>query len=244
MRFDPADGSKPTQSAVKTGTLVVPPEHNPAREGFRFDGWTLDNQPFDFQTPILQDTTLTAQWSKATDWTLSPDHGPASGTRLTVISPDRQEPYYVSIQAAGQQLLGLTGDGRIYTWTQDSTPKQVSFPAQAADGFHYLQVTTGSRWQAALGSDQHIYTWDSRQAVPTILDTDRNARFTSISVNDDLLLAIDLQGQVHTFQASQSDIQGPAAKSGEQAATSLPSHTQAVTAAASGSRVLIVDADG
>ena len=125
MRFDPADGSKPVQSTVKTGTLAAPPQQNPQRKGFRFDGWTHDNQPFDFQTPILQDATLKAQWSKVTDWTLSPDHGPASGARVTISPPNRQEPYYVSLQAAGDQVVSLTGDGRIYTWTQDGTSKHV-----------------------------------------------------------------------------------------------------------------------
>ena len=87
MRFDPADGSKPTQSTVKTGTLAAPPQRNPVREGFLFGGWTHDGQPFDFQIPILQDSTLKAKWIKTTDWRLSPDHGPASGARLTISPP-------------------------------------------------------------------------------------------------------------------------------------------------------------
>ena len=243
MRFDPANSSKPTQSTVQTGTLAAPPQHNPQREGFRFDGWTYDGQPFDFQTPILQDTILKAQWTNVTDWTLSPDHGPASGARLTISPPSRQKPSYVSIQAAGDQFTGLTGDGRIYTWTQDSTPKQVPFPAQAPDGFHYLQAAADSLWQAALGSDQHIYTWTSGQSTPTILDTGRNTEFTSISLNDDRLLAVDRQGQVHAFQDSQKDTQSTNTKPEEQETTSLPGKAQAVTVA-SGSRILIVDADG
>ena len=238
MRFDPADGSKPTQSTVKTGTLAAPPQQNPQRDGFRFDGWMLDGQPFDFQAPILQDTTLKAQWTKATDWTLNPDHGPATGAQLTINPPNQQEPYYVSVQAAGDQVVSLTGDGRIYTWTQDGTPKQVPFPAQAADGFRYLQAATGSGWQAALGSDQHIYTWNSQEDTPSIIDTGQDAGFTSISLNDDLLLAVDRQGQVHAFQDSQNP------KPEEQETTSLPGKTQAVTAVASASRILIVDADG
>ena len=244
MRFDPADGSKPTQTSVKTGTLAFPPEQNPQREGFRFDGWTLDGQPFDLQTPILQDTTLKAQWSKTTDWTLSPDHGPASGARLTISPPDRQEPQFASIQAAGGQILGLTGDGRIYTWTQDGTPKQAPSPAQAPDGFHYLQATAGSRRQAALGSDQRIYTWNSGQTAPTLLDTGKDAGFTSISLNDDRLLAVDRQGQVHAYQASNADSQGLNPKCLEQAAASLPGKAQAVTAVASASRTLALDEDG
>ena len=244
VRFDPNNGSKPTQSTVKTGTIVIPPEHNPVRKGFWFGGWTLDGQPYDFQTPILQDMTLTAKWAKTTDWTLSPEHGPASGAKLTISPPSPQDPYYVSIQATGDEFVGLTGDGSIYTWTQDSTPKQVSLPARAPDGFSYLQAAAGSRWQAALGSDQHIYTWASWQATPTILDTDQNTKFTSISMNHDRLLAVDRQGQVHTYQASQSDTQDPAAQSGEQATTNLPGQAQAVLAVASGSRIMIVDADG
>ena len=244
MRFDPADGNKPTQSTVKTGTLAFPPEKNPVRDGFRFDGWTLDGQPFDFQAPILQDTTLKAQWTKTTDWTLSPDHGPASGARLTISPPNRLEPYYASIQSAGEQFVGLTGDGRIYTWTQDRTPEQVPFPAQATDGFHYLQAAAGSRRQAALGSDQKIYTWTSGQSTPTLLDTSQDAEFTSISMNGDRLLAVDRQGQVHNFQASQADSQNQNLKFLEQAATSLPGQAQAVLAVASADRILTLDSDG
>ena len=244
VRFDPADGSKPTQASVKTGTLATPPQQNPQRPGFRFDGWTLDGRPYDFQDPILQDTTLKAQWSRITDWTLSPEHGPATGTRLTISPPDRQEPYYTSIQAAGDQIVGLTGDGRINTWTQDHTPVQVPSPTQASDGFHYLQAAAGDQWQAALGSDQHIYTWDSQQSTPTILDTGQDTRFTSISLNGDRLLAVDRKGQVHAFQDSQKDSRDPNPKPDEQATTILPGKAQAVTAAASASRTLIVDSDG
>ena len=244
VRFDPADGSKPTQSTVKTGTLVSPPQQNPQRPGFRFNGWTYDSQPFDLQTPILQDTTLKAKWSKTTDWTLSPDHGPATGARLAISPPNRQKPYYVSVQAAGQQLVGLTGDGYIYTWTKDSTPKRVPSPAQAPDGFHYLQAAADSQLHAALGSDQHIYTWTTGQAMPAILRTGRDGGYTSISMNDDRLLAVERQGQVHAYQASDADNQNQNPKLIQQATTSLPGKAQAVTAVASGSRILIVDADG
>ena len=240
MRFDPADGSKPTQSTVKTGTLAAPPQQNPQRDGFRFDGWTYDNQPFDFQTPILQDMTMKAQWSKTADWTLSPDHGPAFGARLTIKPPSPQEPCYVNVHAAGNQFLGLTGDGRIYTWAQDGTPKKVHAPVQAPNGFHYLQAADGSHLQAALGSDQHIYTWNSGQATPTILNTSQSTRFTSISMNDDLLLAVDQQGQVHTFQ----DSQNPNLKTAEQGTISLPEQAQAVTTVASDNQILALDSVG
>ena len=241
MHFDPADGSTPTKAAVKTGSLATSPEKNPQREDFRFDGWTLDGQPYDFQTPVLRNITLKAQWSKITDWTLSPDHGPASGARLTISPPDKQEPRFSNIHAAGEQTVGLTGDGSIYAWTRESAPKQVPSPARAHQGFHYLQAAAGSGLQAALGSDQRIYAWTSQQATPTILNTDRNTGFTSISMNDDRLLAVDRQGYVHAYQAGSQD-QTP--EFTQQVRAGLPGHAQAVLAAASDKRILIVDADG
>ena len=241
MRFDPADGSRPTQAAVKTGALAAPPEHNPQRDGFRFDGWMLDDQSYDFQAPVLQDMTLKAQWTKTTDWTLSPDHGPASGARLAISPPDRQEPHFSNICAAGDQTVGLTGDGRLYTWSQNRTPTQVPSPAQAPQGFHYLQATTTGHLQAALGSDQRIYTWNNKQATPTILDADRNTGFTSISTDDDQLLAVDRQGRVHTYQAGS---QGLNPEFTQQARASLPGQAQAVLAVSSPGRILIVDTDG
>ncbi|MCX8645685.1 InlB B-repeat-containing protein [Bifidobacterium sp. B4081] len=240
VRFDPGDGSKPIQTTVKTGTLAAPLHQNPGRGGFRFDGWTLDGQPFDFRTPILQDTTLKAKWTTTTDWTLSPGHGPAAGTRLAISPPGRQEPCYTSIQAAGEQATGLTGDGRIRTWTQDGTPEQAPLPAQAPQGLRYLQAAAGSRRQAALGSDQRIYTRDSQQSTPAVLDTGQDTGFTSISMDDDLLLAVDRQGRVHAFQDSRAGSRKPP----EQATASLPGQAQAVTAAASGGRILALDADG
>ena len=243
VRFDPADGSTPTQATVKTGTLAAPPQENPQRPGFRFDGWTLDGQPFDFQTPILQDTTLAAKWTKPTDWTLSPDHGPATGARLAINPPDRQEPYYIRLQTAGEQTVGLTGDGRIYTWTQNNIPEQAPFPIQADDGFHYLQAAAGSLSQAALGSDQHIYTWTNQQPKPVILHPSTNIQFTSISMNGGRLIAVDQQGRVHAFQDDQDESRNPTPKLAEQATTSLPEQAQAVLAVASGSRTLALDSD-
>ena len=244
MRFDPDNASTPTQATVKTGTLATPPQQNPVREGFRFDGWTLDRRPYDFRTPVLRDTALKAQWSRITDWTLSPDHGPATGARLTISPPSPQKPYYANVQAAGEQILGLTGDGRIHTWTQEGAPVQVPSPARATDGFRYLQAAAGSRWQAALGSDQHIYTWTSQQPAPIILDTVSNSQFTSISTNDDLLLAVDRQGRIHAFRTGLTGSKDLNPKPAEQATTGLPGQTQAVTAVASDSRILALDSEG
>ena len=174
---------------------------------------------------------------------LDSEPGPRTLLRYTADrqSARKKKPYYTSIHTANSQFVGLTGDGNIYIWAQGGTPKQVPLPAQAPDGFHYLQAAAGSQRQADLGSDQHIYTWTSQQPTPTILDTDRNIRFTSISTSSNRLLAVDQQGRVHNFQTSQADSRNM--KPTEQPTISLPGQAQAILAVASPSRTLIVDAD-
>lgn len=37
---------------------------DPTREGYKFEGWTLNDNDFDFETPITDDTVLTAKWEQ------------------------------------------------------------------------------------------------------------------------------------------------------------------------------------
>lgn len=43
---------------------VVSPLDDPVRDGYRFLGWYLDDELFDFDTPITEDITLVAKWEK------------------------------------------------------------------------------------------------------------------------------------------------------------------------------------
>ena len=48
---------------VEENTLLAKPT-DPTKEGYNFLGWYLDNQKFDFSTPITSDITLVAKWTK------------------------------------------------------------------------------------------------------------------------------------------------------------------------------------
>ena len=67
VTFDPDNGSEPTVVKVKRGAPVSQPS-NPSRNGYGFQGWYegSSDTPFDFKTPIDQDTTLTGKWSLST----------------------------------------------------------------------------------------------------------------------------------------------------------------------------------
>lgn len=63
VTFDTGKGSKVGDRTVKEGDPVSKPD-NPTREGYTFNGWLLGGDPYDFTTPVMQDLTLTASWTK------------------------------------------------------------------------------------------------------------------------------------------------------------------------------------
>lgn len=63
VTFDSGKGSKVDSQTVKEGDPASKPD-NPTREGYTFNGWLLGGDPYDFTTPVMQDLTLTASWTK------------------------------------------------------------------------------------------------------------------------------------------------------------------------------------
>ena len=64
VTFNSSGGSAITGSpfTVEDGQTVARPT-DPTRNGFTFDGWFLNDAIFNFNTPITQNTTLTARWT-------------------------------------------------------------------------------------------------------------------------------------------------------------------------------------
>ena len=246
VRFDLSDGTLPTQTTVQDGTLASPPESNPQREGHRFNGWTYKDQVFDFLIPVREDMTLTAQWVQDTDWQLSPDRGPASGARLTINPPSSKEPRFSHLESSGDQLIGRTSNGGLYTWNGAATPTSIPAPSESRNVFHYLQAGTGDHWQAALGSDHHLYTWTVKQPSPTIPDVTRETLYTSISTDTShgWLLAVDQQGRIHTLQADGTKTEKTGPRLSEQAVVTLPEQAHATLVTTAADQALAVDANG
>ena len=61
VTFDSNGGSEAESQTVNLNGTATEPEE-PTREGYTFDGWLLDGEPFDFSTEITEDITLVASW--------------------------------------------------------------------------------------------------------------------------------------------------------------------------------------
>ena len=57
------------------GLPAYEPEVNPTKEGYIFNGWTLNGEPYYFDEPIYSDVTLVADWAETVNVTLDLDGG-------------------------------------------------------------------------------------------------------------------------------------------------------------------------
>ena len=72
VTLDAGNGSQPVRVMVVDGEPVGRPA-DPTRDGYAFKSWTLDGQPYDFAQPVTGDITLTAQWEKPAEYTVTFD---------------------------------------------------------------------------------------------------------------------------------------------------------------------------
>ena len=213
--------------------MASPRADNPKRDGYRFDRWSEHDRIMDFRTPITGDTALKAKWTPVTDWALSPDHGPASiGTSITITPPSGDSPSFSTLEAHDGKLIGVTGDGRLFTWTSnDKKPIQVPSPRDTSGEVRFITGVVGDDRYAALSRDHRIYTWSKVGETPALLDTG-STTYTSIAIAADRLIAADRKGQVHIWTSKGE----PTGK-----AISLPKQALAIKAAGNADRMLALD---
>lgn len=63
VSFNTDGGEIVSSKQVKDGENVSEPT-NPSKEGYKFLGWYLGDEIFDFTTPIKENITLEAKWEK------------------------------------------------------------------------------------------------------------------------------------------------------------------------------------
>ncbi len=74
VTFNPNGGSVVDSILVKRGEKLTKPE-DPTRKGYKFAGWKLNEEDFDFEKEIASNITLTATWIKEEDNSTSSSSG-------------------------------------------------------------------------------------------------------------------------------------------------------------------------
>lgn len=86
ITFDSAGGSEVNEREVVKGRPTTAPL-DPTRDGYTFDGWYLEGEKFDFETPIEEDITLVAGWKDNNSGTVSRPQGNGNSGGETTNKP-------------------------------------------------------------------------------------------------------------------------------------------------------------
>ena len=107
-------GTAPTAIKVASGSTITEPTELTA-SGWTFGGWYNGDTKFDFNTPITEDTTLTAKWVKKPTYTVTipadvncSDHNSASA--VVSAEYDVGELYTLSVTVASENNFRLKAD--------------------------------------------------------------------------------------------------------------------------------------
>ena len=84
VTFDPKNGGDTSAVTVPRGDTVPQPD-DPTREGYVFKGWQIEDEVYIFDSPVVDNITLTAIWAIAWDDLQSEINAVESGATVTMI---------------------------------------------------------------------------------------------------------------------------------------------------------------
>lgn len=149
VTFDSQGGSAVASVRVKGGQRVSKPA-DPEKTGYRFGGWYYDGALYDFNAAVVEDMTLTAQWTKEDEavvtfllnrpLTEQGSEAPAPQTvKIGEMLTEPAEPTWTSGSVSYRFTGWYTGrtDGRKWNFEQDTVAGDLTLYARwsSVDGF-------------------------------------------------------------------------------------------------------------
>ena len=197
------NGEADVQRTVEDGALAVEPK-DPEWEGYLFDGWFLEEELYDFSTPVHSDITLEAEWTLdvpegqlSVTWKVPSDGSDAyeyrfDGTKPVAVDYGTEvsfrvwtSPYYVGtpVVTAGETVLTADADGKYTFAVTDNV--EVSVGGLTPDTIRIEGLGTES--------NPYIITRPSQlEKITSDINNPANAKFNSAHIRLDADL--DLKG--------------------------------------------------
>ena len=164
------EGMTGSQQVTDGGKATEPVA--PVRDGYRFDGWLLDGQTYDFATPVTGDITLTAGWTINT-YTVRFDTAGGSSVPEQAIDHGQK-----ITEPAAPTREGYTFTG----WLLDGRPFDFSTPITGN-----LTLTAGWQENEPPAPVTHTVTFDSAggSTIPAQTVTDGAAAIDPVTPTRD-----------------------------------------------------------
>ena len=139
VTFDTANGGAPVKVTVVDGEPVGKPA-DPTYDGYTFAGWALDGEPYNFDTPVTGDITLTAQWEKPAEYTVTFDTQGGTPVASQTVTENGTVTRPADPTRDGYTFKGWTLNGQPYdfgtpvtgnltltaVWEENKTPQPVT----------------------------------------------------------------------------------------------------------------------
>ncbi len=144
---------------VDHGSCAVQPE-DPVKEGFTFVQWTLDGEPYDFDTPVTSDIDLVAQWQQIT-YTVTFDSNGGSSVDSQTVAYGGKATMPPAPTRSGYTFVRWTLDGTAYVFDTVLTQSITLVASWRADtpvdpGDTYYTVTFDSDGGSSVSSQRVI----------------------------------------------------------------------------------------
>lgn len=155
VKFDSQGGSKVSDEKVTEGSTVKEP--SVTRDGYTLDGWYLENEKFDFTTPITKNITLKARWTEngkvnvifMVDEKVYKTIGVKENTKVTKPANPYKKGYkFVEWQLNGSAFdfnTKITAETTLTATFEESKTKTVSFDSNGGSKVATQEVEDGAK---------------------------------------------------------------------------------------------------
>ena len=178
VTFDVGEGTAVEAVEVKDGDKLAIPETIPTRENYIFDGWMLNGEEYDFETPVTGALTLTAKWANA--WTVTFDVGEGSAIDPITVKDG------ATVSAPATTWAGYC----VCDWLYNGASYDFTAPVTG-------NITLTAVWEiSALNDNQlsvHAYGWNQTE----------NADYYSMTVggNGEMVVTAQFAGSITHYPA-------------------------------------------
>lgn len=191
VNFESNGGSQVEGAEIVCGRTVKRPE-DPTKEGFSFEGWILEGDPFDFETGIYKNSTLVAKW-KADEGTevvvvkFDTDGGSkiddievAKGKKVSIPTAPTKMGYVFEDWYLGDEVYDFSKP------VEENITLKARWERREGSGNNNTATTSKRATSIAVAESLNLKVGGSQQLTVTVLPAAAEYTLSAVSSNDEV----------------------------------------------------------